>query len=492
MLSSLLDQMRKAVGVGAYQQCIDLGLAHQEQYPDSAALKKGVAVAFLLQNEKRKAYDFFKAAYFLDQSDLSTLYNMAKLQFEFGDYSRAEQLFSSLLPHKPEDRSIKMHLALIFVRQGKVAESLELYSQLLDDETSAELLASRAFAYLKAYELDKAGDDLAQALALEPLDAGVINNAYMHAIMAGQDDKALGYAQVMAEKVENKVAESRLAFMFLRLKKFKEGWAWHEKSAPSYQLDDFIGKKLRVYCDQGVGDIFHFLRLVNFLHAQGVQVSLDVKAALHPVLSLFSTVPFYQGDAVDYDVSIMSLPAILGMDETHVFVDSMRFTLSDDLAQHWAAKIPQSQRTKIGINWQGNPAHVNDSNRSMALKQFAPLLARDDLEFHSLHVGSGADQLANFPQVKAYDRDVLNQGGDYVGTVGLINQMDYVISVDTSTAHLAASMGKPTYVLLPKFIDWRWFTAGETSCWYPSMTLLRQERAGQWADVVSLLSSKIG
>lgn len=63
--------------------------------------------------------------------------------------------------------------------------------------------------------------------------------------------------------------------------------------------------------------------------------------------------------------------------------------------------------------------------------------------------------------------------------------MDVVISVDTSVAHLAAALGKPTWVLLPFSPDWRWLLDQEDSPWYPSAKLYRQEKMGDWSGVLS-------
>ena len=76
-------------------------------------------------------------------------------------------------------------------------------------------------------------------------------------------------------------------------------------------------------------------------------------------------------------------------------------------------------------------------------------------------------------------------------TAALIEACDVIVSVDTAVAHLAAALGKPTWILLPYNADWRWLATGNTSPWYPSVTLLRQSKFGEWDDVMHQLADKL-
>jgi ADP-heptose:LPS heptosyltransferase len=73
---------------------------------------------------------------------------------------------------------------------------------------------------------------------------------------------------------------------------------------------------------------------------------------------------------------------------------------------------------------------------------------------------------------------------DFAETAGLIEQLDLVISVDTSTAHLAAAMGKPTWILNRYDSCWRWMMDRTDSPWYPSAQLYRQRAPGDWVEVL--------
>jgi ADP-heptose:LPS heptosyltransferase len=68
--------------------------------------------------------------------------------------------------------------------------------------------------------------------------------------------------------------------------------------------------------------------------------------------------------------------------------------------------------------------------------------------------------------------------------------LDLVIAIDGMPAHLAATLGRPTWVMLKHEADWRWMEQREDSPWYPTMRLFRQPRRGDWAAVAQQVASQ--
>jgi ADP-heptose:LPS heptosyltransferase len=132
--------------------------------------------------------------------------------------------------------------------------------------------------------------------------------------------------------------------------------------------------------------------------------------------------------------------------------------------------------------WSGNPAHLNDHNRSMPLQALKPLLELD-YEFHSLHKEIRPEEqalLTELTQIHPH-QDELH---DYACTAALISAMDLIISVDTSVVHLAGALGKKIWVLLPLLPDWRWMLEREDRPWYPSARLFRQRSKRDWSGLI--------
>jgi glycosyltransferase involved in cell wall biosynthesis len=143
--------------------------------------------------------------------------------------------------------------------------------------------------------------------------------------------------------------------------------------------------------------------------------------------------------------------------------------------------ISGGDELKIGIVWGGNSNHQADSKRSCKLSHFKSLLTIDGIKFFSLQKGNPLQQLneIDFPIISFDNFDSV----PFLDTAGAIANLDLIITVDTSIAHLAGAMGKPVWLLLPFFPDWRWMLNRKDSPWYPSMRLFRQSEDDNWGLV---------
>jgi ADP-heptose:LPS heptosyltransferase len=132
--------------------------------------------------------------------------------------------------------------------------------------------------------------------------------------------------------------------------------------------------------------------------------------------------------------------------------------------------------------------HANDANRSAPLVGLLPLFQQGDVWVSLQKEMRDADRAA----LGAADiMDMSAELGDFADTAALIANLDLVITVDTSVAHLAGALGKPSWVMLPFAPDFRWLLDREDSPWYPNMRLFRQGRAGDWDDVVARIGEAL-
>jgi ADP-heptose:LPS heptosyltransferase len=156
--------------------------------------------------------------------------------------------------------------------------------------------------------------------------------------------------------------------------------------------------------------------------------------------------------------------------------------------QEWSIKVGLKKQIRIGIVWGGSSEHKNDKNRSICALAMSKLLT-DNFEWFSLQkeYRDGDRQMLERSKVYDYSNVLL----DFSDTAALLSQLDLVISVDTSVAHLAGAMGKPTWVMLPYIPDFRWLWDREDSPWYPSMRLFRQPAPGDWSPVIYNVSSAL-
>jgi ADP-heptose:LPS heptosyltransferase len=150
--------------------------------------------------------------------------------------------------------------------------------------------------------------------------------------------------------------------------------------------------------------------------------------------------------------------------------------------QAWDDRLGPRDRLRIGLVWSGNPQHLNDHNRSIPFRMIADILDAN-ASFVSLQKDvRPADHAALLERTDI--RDVAVHLTDFSETAALISCLDLVISVDTSVAHLAAALGKPTWILLPRIPDYRWLLGRDDNPWYPSVRLFRQSESREYGSVI--------
>jgi hypothetical protein len=158
--------------------------------------------------------------------------------------------------------------------------------------------------------------------------------------------------------------------------------------------------------------------------------------------------------------------------------------LNPQSVEWWKSQLSSLDGFKVGICWQGDPSRSSEPHRSIPLKHFLSLRDVPNVTLLSLQKGLGVEQLYGIDGIINLDPRVDEWGRPPFGDTGsVIANLDLIIASDTAIAHLAGGLGKPVWLALPFFADWRWMTRREDSPWYPSMRIFRQRRPGDWAEV---------
>ncbi len=162
--------------------------------------------------------------------------------------------------------------------------------------------------------------------------------------------------------------------------------------------------------------------------------------------------------------------------------------------QRWFDSLSDLSGKKIGINWQGNPDHHADVYRSLPLAALKPLAEIPDVSLINLQFGFGIEQMETCgfaDRIQRLPDDVDTSGGAFTDTAAILKNLDWVVTSDTAIAHLAGSLGVPVIMMLGKVPDWRWLMQGDTTPWYPSMRIVRQDTMGDWDSVVANVAKLI-
>jgi Flp pilus assembly protein TadD len=376
-----------------------------------------------------------------------------------GQPTEAVAAFSACLAGSPGHAAAQLNLGNAYTDLDRLADAerccrraIELNPQL------AEAHASLGFVLTSLGSLDEAISACQAAIRLRPDFAQAHWNLAVAALLAG--DFTLGFREYEWRKRHDRFRRD-----FINL------------PGPMWDGSALEGRTLLVHAEQGFGDTIQFARYLPLLAASGAVVL----ACDRPLLPLLSSLPGVTPVAKDerlpaYDCWLdqMSLPLQCATEADRIPL-AEGYLSADPLRQAaWSAALPGG--CKVGIAWAGNPLHTNDKRRSLPYAGLQRLLSAPHIHFVNLQLGPRADE-AGLPALPL-------PLTDYGETAALIANLDLVVTVDTSVAHVAGALGKRCWVMLPFAPDWRWRLNREDTPWYRSVRLFRQPSPGDWNAVV--------
>jgi hypothetical protein len=257
-------------------------------------------------------------------------------------------------------------------------------------------------------------------------------------------------------------------------------------------LSDLDQKKILLFWEHGLGDTLHFCRYAKLLHERGAKVILNVQSELVPLIKWMDpnievTSESRDRTDADFHAYLMSLPHIFRTTVETIPNDSPYLYPPQRSLLSKGATVENRQRKRVGLVFSGSSAFQNDHNRSIPIAFFRDILALP-LEFHCLQKEIRPDDLLEITRYPNLHRHT-DQINDFSDTASLVAEMDLVISVDTSVAHLAGAMAKPLWLLVAYTPDNRWFLDRTDSPWYPSAKIYRQDSnrsyQGALAEILS-------
>ena len=351
-------------------------------------------------------------------------------------------------------------------------------------------------AYLDG-RLDAAETELRAHLAARPghFDSMVYLARTLDGLARFDDAIAL-YRQALAATPDHAATHLLLAQALLATGRYAEGWReyeWRNRGeggapfpnieAPRWHGEALDGRTVLIVGEQGFGDVIQFARFLSRVKARGGRVSMAVSRPLaalfndHPAIDHLFT-DWHRVGAFDCYCPLSSLPEALEIDADDLPGEVPYIAADERRAKRWARRLGPAERRRIGLCWAGRPTHPNDRNRSLPFETLRARLPAD-ADLVSLQTGGRGDDLSEVAIL-----DVTERLHDFAETAALIANLDLVVSVDTSVVHLAGAMGKPVHVLLPFVADCRWGRKGDSTPWYPSARLFRQDAPGDWASAL--------
>ncbi|MDF0555340.1 TIGR03032 family protein [Kamptonema sp. UHCC 0994] len=402
---------------------------------------------------------------------------------------------------QPEDTEYLLNLGNDAYNQGNLEAAMQQYQKCL--ELKPDYLMARynlGVVYLEQEQWEEAIIELEQVIARDPNHAEAYNNLGIISQHEHRLNQAIEYYQkAIAIRYQFPDAHFNLGMALLQMGEYTQGfaeseWRWQTNNftpficpQPLWDGSDLSGKTILIHTEQGSGDAIQFIRYIPLVAERNCRIIL---VCIPDLMPLFATIPHIDkmippGDIAtsEFDVyaPLMSLPHILG-----TTLDTIPAQIPYLEAREQNVVFPilhssQYNKLKLGIVWCGSHTHKNDRNRSCQLDDFAPILNMRNIDFFSLQKVTKPTDVAKLQEFNVCDLSYYLR--DYGDTARAIAQLDLVITVDTSVAHLAGALGKPVWTLLCYSPDWRWMLERNDTPWYPTMRLFRQSQPRDWVEV---------
>ena len=434
----------------------------------------GLGSLYLAQNRAEPAEACLKKTLELRSNLPEAMHDLAMLYQLQGKQSEAEKQLRKCLEVAPSFLPSLNALGMLLMRYNRIVEAEDCFMRAMELD-HGYLPARSNLAVLKTWkgELDYAISELAVLTSLAPDDADIHFNLSLALLTAGS---------------------------------MEEGWRQPEwrvlKASPGSQRqtgisrwngESLAGRSMLLLSQQGYGNSFPFIGYASLLHAQQHNGFVEGQDRfITPLLARADGVAaaFSRDEPLpvmpDFQVAMLSLPVPLAPLSWPPPVGNY-LNLPDELSDSWRCILSGLPGVKIGLAWAGRPQHENDGNRSIPVGMLNSLKSLSGVSWVSLQFGS--DKPCVLPDLQLHD--FAGMVSSFLDSAALISVLDLVITVDSAVAHLAGAMGVPVWLLLPWNPDWRWMRDRSDSPWYPSMKIFRQDKPGDWPEVLKRVVSDL-
>lgn len=479
------------------------------------------------------------------------MFNTAFNLHSQGKLDEAEKIYLEILKTEPQNAQVLNLLGLIKISQGKLdfaekfilkalsikkdayfyenlarvyefkkdykleIETLEKACQ--ETECGFEIYFLLALAYKNNIEFKKAEKAYLKALEINPKSEKTLFNLASLYLFLNSPENAVKYFKKCLEFNPNdKEVLYFLSLGYFRLKDYETGTKYFEnrlcrgtaitsqevtyphlmKKASLWKGEDISDKTLYTYYEAGFGDMIMFARYVPELQKRCKKLLIKPQKELSQLFrDNFPNVEvmdlFYEEDRTDFDVHIpfLSVPYVLGLKNAEIFMHHDKYMkATPEKTQYFKEKYFDNDKFKIAIKWQGNTFYETD--RVINVEAFAPLFDLPNVKIYSAQTFEGAEEFSKLSN--KYDiTDLSKDFKDFSYTAGALENVDLVISSDSSLAHLAGALGKPCIVLLPYNYNWRWHMDLTHCDWYDSIKLFRLSERETWAELMKQVTADV-
>lgn len=441
---------------------------------------RGMQLLGLIKHKQRaygEAIVLFAKALQIDSNNAENHNNISLAYACMGFIDKAIFHIRKAIELNPNNNHYHSNYGLHCRQKGDIQKAIECFEKSIAIKSDFYAWGNLGAIYGVLKDLTKAEMCFKEAIVLNPeYHASYVDLAHVYFLQGKYYDAWPLY--------EHRLECFPPALMFKNV--YPESKQWHGKQS-------LQGKKIVLYCEQGIGDFIHFFRFVNLLqhHFKPAAIGIHTPVGLQSLIKQNTTAEIkeiFTPEEYDYHCSMVSLPYFLGVDSSPIpYIHCEK-----------KANLNNYPEFKIGITWAGNPQHPSDRTRSCKLEYFKKIMG-ENVKLFSLQKETSPRKYAKENKIIDLTENCEGMGivdlsehiNNFEDTASFINAMDLIISVDTAVLHLAGALGKKTWAILPYNPDWRWGIEGDTTHWYPTIKLYRQNTLSNWDNVFSQMSSNL-
>jgi tetratricopeptide (TPR) repeat protein len=491
--------------------------------PNNPNVYNNLGIALEDQGDLTSAIASFKRAIELKPNFSEFYYNLGNAFKKKGDLDSAIFSYRDAIHFKQNYPEAHYNLGNALKDKGDLTAAITAYNTALQfKQNYPEAHYNLGNALKDKGDLTAAITAYNTALQLNPNQPDVYNNLGNALKDQGNFDAAIiSYNKSLELRPNNPDAHLSYALTMLLMGDYKNGWekySWRTKISSNPSIPSALPMcklwngeplahetKLLLVTEQGLGDILQFMRYALALRCQKLSISICAQPRLHPLIqsSGIDSSPLTPEQANQVTegqwIPLLSVPRQLKVSPSNPIINKPYIKSSTELNKKWKAILSTETKPTVGINWRGNRNDTSRLNRNIPTHMFREM--NEAFTGHLLCLQrhshpSEIDEITFNRKMMPYQLDVLriadsNMPEDFLEYAAIIANCDLVITTGSTVAHLAAGIGIPTWVLLPKLPDWRWGLEGETSFWYPSIRLFRQRDRGNWDEVMERVADAL-
>ncbi len=457
VLYSRIEKNKEAEN--AYIKSVELNSSHFESYVNLASLYKG--------KDNEKALFYLQKAYNINRCEENLLLSLAQTLRDLYRNQESDKILNEILEKNINSAEAYSLLGINRMDSGEYLKALDYYNKAME-------INPDNYNYLHG-----------KAIALKYL---------------GKTEEAKELLEYIVENDKTALQSAiTLGMLYLTNKEFEKGMKLYCKRSNDSKFSEIFknriwsypesidNKDILVYTDCGLGDTVMYSRFLPLLKKKAKTVTLQTDKDLISVLkNSFKDINIIQKGTAPpfYDtvISIMDLQYALKIDFNGI--NSKPYIIADRKKIHETANIAEikDKKNKIGLFWQGNKRIFK--NRSVGFGYIEILLKNENCNFYSFQIDEDIEEKENLYSLKKYIKD-------YADTAALLKNMDMLITIDSSAAHMAGALGVKTFLLLPYTAEWRWFNDTENTIWYSNTRIIKQSEPNNWEEVIKKIDTEL-